>query len=315
MLLSEDAMQHKEIDGGFRYDAFITSHCSNPDVAIAEHLRRDLEKYRAPRSLWKRGAPGRLKGVFLDREGVPSSGELGGDTALALQQSRFLIVVCSPRTPGSERVANQIEAFRASGRADKVLALLIEGEPEQSFPSLLREERRVAVEIDGERREWLDIIEPLAADIRAPSLSQSLRLLKTEKLRLIAPIIGCSFDDLKRRHRERLVRYWGAVAAIAIVASSLFGTVSFIQWRNAVDQEQIAAEQKRQAEEAYTNLTRELPERFKDVPQALPVIKELLEENAALLEQMKREGEDPLQFVDDLLTSESPPNEDPFGGE
>ena len=308
-------MQDKGIDSDFRYDAFITSHYSSPDEEIAEHLRKHLEKYRAPRSLWKRGTPGRLNGVFLDREGVPSSSELGGDIARALQQSRFFIVVCSPRTPGSERVAKQIEAFRASGRADKVLALLIEGEPEQSFPSLLREERRSTFEIDGERRGWLDVIEPLAADIRAPSLSQSLRLLKTEKLRLIAPIIGCSFDDLKRRHRERIVRYWGAVAAIAIVASSLFGTVSFIQWRNAVDQEQIAAEQKRQAEEAYVNLTRELPERFKDVPLALPVIKELLEENASLLEQMKREGEDPLQFVDDLLTEDRSPNDEPFGGE
>jgi hypothetical protein len=306
-------MQDGQTDSGFRYDAFITSDPSELDEGIAEHLRRDLEQYRAPRSLWKRGAPGRLNFVFLDK--VPSPNELGGDTARALQQSRFLIVVCSRRTPGSARVANRIEAFRESGRADKVLALLIEGEPEQSFPSLLREERRVAVEIDGERREWTDVIEPLAADIRAASLRQSLRLLKTEKLRLIAPIIGCSFDDLKRRHRERLVRYWGAVAAAAIAASSVFGSVSFMQWRNAVDQEQIAAEQKRQAEEAYTNLTRELPERFKDVPQALPVIKELLEENAALLEQMKREGEDPLQFVDDLLTEDRPPTEDPFGGE
>jgi hypothetical protein len=308
-------MQDKEIDGGFRYDAFITGDYSSPDEGIAEHLRRDLEKYRAPRSLRKRGAPGRLNGVFLDREGIPSSSELGGDIAWVLQQSRFLIVVCSPRTPGSERVAKQIEAFRESGRADKVLALLIEGEPEQSFPSLLREERQLTIEIDGERREWLDVIEPLAADIRAPSLSQSLRLLKTEKLRLIAPIIGCSFDDLKRRQRERLVRYWGAVAAIAIAASSVFGTVSFMQWRNAVEQERIAAEQKRQAEEAYVNLTRELPERFKDVPQALPAIKKLLEENASLLEQMQREGEDPLQFVDDLLTRDRSPNEDPFGGE
>ena len=82
-----------------------------------------------------------------------------------------------------------------------------------------------------------------------------------------------------------------------------------------MDQERIAAEQKRQAEEAYVNLTRDLPERFRDVPQALPVIKELLEENASLLEQMKREGEDPLQFVDDLLTSDRSSYDEPFGGE
>ena len=74
----------------------------------------------------------------------------------------------------------------------------------------------------------------------------------------------------------------------------------------------VAESGKAPAEEAYVNLTRELPERFKDVPQALPAIKKLLEENASLLEQMQREGEDPLQFVDDLLTRDRSPFEDPF---
>ena len=52
------------------------------------------------------------------------------------QRSGFLVVVCSPRTPGSRWVAEEIERFRALGRGRQVLALLVEGEPAQSFPDL-----------------------------------------------------------------------------------------------------------------------------------------------------------------------------------
>jgi tetratricopeptide (TPR) repeat protein len=48
--------------------------------------------------------------------------------------------------------------------------------------------------------------QPLAADIRAPTVAKSLRLLKQEKLRLLAPILGCEYDDLRQREHDRFVR-------------------------------------------------------------------------------------------------------------
>ena len=46
----------------------------------------------------------------------------------------------------------------------------------------------------------------MAADIRAKSRRQMCTLLKNELLRVIAPIFGLEYDDLRQRHRERKVK-------------------------------------------------------------------------------------------------------------
>jgi hypothetical protein len=190
----------------FHYDAFISYRHASPDDKIAEALHRALEEYVVPRSLVKRGFPKRLSRVFRDRDELPTSNSLTDGIREALARSRVLIVVCSRRTPGSKWIAKEIEIFKSLGRDGQVLSLLIEGEPEESFPPLLREARQSVTTKDGATSEVVEEISPLAADIRAASVAESLRLLKNEKLRLLAPILGCSFDDLKQRHRQRMLR-------------------------------------------------------------------------------------------------------------
>ena len=56
----------------------------------------------------------------------------------ALAASHNLIVICSPNTPQSRWVSREIELFQEMGRADRVLALLIDGEPDRSFPAVMR---------------------------------------------------------------------------------------------------------------------------------------------------------------------------------
>src|SRR5262249_58661787 len=105
----------------------------------------------------------------------------------ALKASRFLIVICSPYTPRSKWVNREIEYFHELGRSDKVLALLTEGEPGDSFPSRILTKEK----------------EPLAADVRplrGRSMKQSKQLAL---LRLIACILDVSFDVLRQRDRER----------------------------------------------------------------------------------------------------------------
>jgi hypothetical protein len=190
----------------FVYDAFISYRHASPDDKIAESLHRTLEEYVVPRSLVKRGFPRRLSRVFRDRDELPTSSSLTDGIRDALRQSRFLIVVCSRRTPSSKWIAKEIEIFKSLGRSGQILSLLVEGEPEESFPPLLREARQSIARQDGSATEEVEEISPLAADVRAGSLPESLGLLKNEKLRLLAPILGCSFDDLKQRHRQRFLR-------------------------------------------------------------------------------------------------------------
>src|SRR5207249_1854407 len=150
----------------------------------------------------ERAVLSRLKRVFRDEEELASTANLSKAIESALQGSRFLIVVCSPRTPDSEWVNKEVIRFREMRRGDRILALLIEGEPLDSFPRSLREIRRTIVDTEGLTRQEIEEVEPLAADIRPVHNERPSHLRRMAKLRLLATIVGCDFDDLRRRDHE-----------------------------------------------------------------------------------------------------------------
>src|SRR4051794_21123441 len=95
---------------GERYAVFISYRHATVDRRWAKWLHRTLETYRVPRSLVRdRGVPARLGRCFRDEEELPVSANLSAEIDKALVSSRFLIVVCSPRTPGSEWVNREVE--------------------------------------------------------------------------------------------------------------------------------------------------------------------------------------------------------------
>lgn len=203
------------------YDAFISYRHADTDRFFAERLHRLLEAYRVPRALVRQGIPRRLTRVFRDREELDASENLSDTIKQALSSSRFLIVICSPRTPESIWVKQEIEYFRTLEHGNHILALLIEGEPAESFPPNLTQLKRVAKHADGSLTEIVETVDPLAPDIRASRRSTSLKLLATEKLRLLAPMLGCRFDDLRRREQLRRRRQ----LIVWTVCLMLFGSV------------------------------------------------------------------------------------------
>ncbi len=116
--------------------------------------------------------PGRLFPIFRDREELPVSSDLGSNINEALRESRYLIVICSPRAAQSRWVEEEITQFKKLGREDRVLALIVDGEPNASdgkpgfettdecFPEAMR--YRLAS--NGEAAQ--DRTEPIAADAR-----------------------------------------------------------------------------------------------------------------------------------------------------
>ncbi len=199
----------------FHYEAFISYRHKQPDAQIAKQLARALETYRLPHSLAKSKHMRHIGRVFRDQDELPTSSNLGADIEAALTASKWLIVICSPDLPLSQWCRKEIESFIAMGRRDRILALLVRGEPAESFPSSLRY-------IRNERGETIEI-EPLAADIRADSVKEMTKKLRTEKLRLLAPMLGVAYDDLRRRARERRLRIIAAVTAGVAALSLGFG--------------------------------------------------------------------------------------------
>ena len=204
------------------FTAFISYRHQSPDQEIAQRLHTAIETYRIPANIRQRTGRTKMGRVFRDQEELPLSSDLGQDIEDALDRSEWLIAVCSPRYLESRWCMRELEYFIEKKGKDHVLTILAEGEPQDSFPQALQFRE------DAEGN--LQPVEPLAADVRAATAAESLKKLKGEKLRLLAPILGVTYDDLKLRERQRRRKRLASMAAVALVIA---GVLTGILLRNA----------------------------------------------------------------------------------
>ena len=169
------------------YCAFISY--NHADEAVARWLQRSLESYRIPRHLLDKlqRASNRLGKVCRDREDLASSGDLTATIQAALDQSEFLLVLCSPAASQSAYVKQEIDYFLTHRSRSQVLCLVVGGEPDEVIPARLLEDRH----------------EPLAADLRPAGDGRT-----NARLKLIAGLLDVGFDDLKMREALRQRRRW-----------------------------------------------------------------------------------------------------------
>ena len=236
-----------------KYDAFISYRHSEVDMEIAKKVHAGLESFKVPVPVQKRAKKKRIRRVFRDQEELPIGSDLDETIATALYQSEFLIVICSPRTLESEWVMKEIDTFISMHGKSNIMAVLVEGEPWQSFPPQIMTD------------DYGRAIEPLAADVRGATKKERNEKLKSELLRLAAPILGCTYDDLKQRHRERKIRKTlGTVAAIAgavAVAGSAFGVYSFTvanRMKRLAEEKSALAQEKEDLADELTSINYEL---------------------------------------------------------
>lgn len=196
-----------------KYNAFISYKHAPLDIEVAKRIHSGLETFKIPYAIQKKYDKKNIKRVFRDQEELPIGSDLGNNISEALSESEYLIVICSPNTPGSYWVCKEIETFISMHDRDHVLAVLIEGEPNESFPEMLLKDE------NG------NPVEPLAADLRGENTKEIKSKLKVELLRLAAPIIGCSYDDLRQRHRERRIKRLCTILCGVFMTTTLLGTI------------------------------------------------------------------------------------------
>jgi formylglycine-generating enzyme required for sulfatase activity len=234
-------------DGTRRYAVFLSyRHDDNqePGRQWATWLHQMLENYEIPSGLVgtqnSRGEliPASMYPVFRDEEELPADAELSAPINHALRNSRHLIVICSPAAVESRFVNDEIRTFKKLGKADRVLAVIIRGEPntaddpakyaagftaaDECFPEVLRRKLDEKGEITDQ------VTQPIAADFRpsgtqegwtspqgyrdyleqverAPKNEVKVRLAKYTrqcalmKLKIIAGVLGVPLGELTRR--------------------------------------------------------------------------------------------------------------------
>jgi tetratricopeptide (TPR) repeat protein len=197
-----------------RFRAFLSY--SHSDASWARWLLRRLETYRVPsRLVGTQGAHGpierRLGTFFLDRDELPSAGDLGVTIREALANSAALVVIGSPAAAQSRWVNAEVEAFQASGRGDRVLCFVVGGEPGSSDPALGCFPPALAQpDVDGNPGE------PLAADARSEGDGRERAFLK-----LVAGLLGIGYDALARREAQRRTRKLAIVAAASLAGMAI----------------------------------------------------------------------------------------------
>jgi len=275
----------------FHYRAFLSY--SHRDTTWARWLHSALEGYRVEKDLVGRETPvgpipASLRPIFRDREDFSAGHSLTEQTSGALEGSQFMIVLCSPNSAKSLYVNEEIRRFKAMGRGDFVIPVIVEGEPgdpeRECFPAALR----FKVDSDGALTDEHE--EPIAADARPQGDGKD-----GAKHKLVAGMLGLGLDDIMHRAeraRRRRMRNW--VAAMGVTTAMFAGLTVWaeINRREANVQRQHAVDALTAASKTANTLTFGLAKEFRDsagVPAAL--VKNMLDRALQLEQQLAAAGQ------------------------
>ncbi len=229
-----------------RYMAFLSY--SHDDEKDAAWLHENLEEFRVPKRLIGQltdigPVPRRLSPIFRDRHELAAAADLGEEIEEAMAGSRFLIVLCSPSAAQSHWINEEIKCFKRLHREDRVLAVILEGEPfasdepgredEECFPPALR------FHCDRKGRLTAQRAEPLAADLRESGDGRHMGLLKT-----VAGMLGVGLDDLAQREAQRRHRRLYAITAASIAGMLAASGLAY----TAIQARDEARDQRREAD-------------------------------------------------------------------
>ena len=178
----------------FKYRAFIAF--GKADGPWADELQRVLEGARiAPKFVGRETpygpAPEDLKPIFRYGDALPDGqGGLSDEAAAALADSLFLVVLCSPEGAKSEHVDEAVRRFKLSGRPERIIPVIIDGEPKhwerECFPVALRyrltDEGPLSIEPE-------EPVAPLVIDARPEGDGKDRAILK-----LTAALAGLDLD-------------------------------------------------------------------------------------------------------------------------
>lgn len=183
----------------YSYYAFISY--SRKDEKWAKWLQQKLETYRIPSKLRKQdlNIPQKLYPVFRDKTDL-TGGKLLEVLHEELDQSQYLIVICSPNSAGSPWVDKEIRHFVEQGRDSYIIPFIVDGEPmaddpaQECYPESLR---------SGSESEILGI---------------SVKELGRGKafLRVVAALLHLKFDQVVMRDRRRRMKQWAAASAACL---------------------------------------------------------------------------------------------------
>lgn len=266
---------------------------------IANKLILEVSSYKLPRKVKDfDGEPAYTKGCLLP---LSNDAPLTNEQENILKSCRWLMILCTKQARQAFSINQAIHFFILNKGRSYILPILFEGEPQEAFPPEFFEERTSTVTFSaGSVQNITEVIEPLAIDIRAKDLKTSLSLLRHARIKVVAALIGVSYDKLEQRHERRARRRLKTLAAICLSVPLALGVFFTYLWINAEYQIDIAIKKTQVSKDLLANMCRNYPELFKDIPGAEPILNALLIDSLEKLRVVESEYI-PMLGVDDLL--------------
>ena len=200
------------------YNAFISYKHAPEDNKVAEAVHKGLERFHIPGKLRKKTGMKRINRIFRDKDELPITSDLSDSIANALSDTDYLIVICSTNTKDSMWVPREIEYFLKNHSKRDVFTVLVNGEPADVIPDILKYEDKVVTDENGKEVSVRIPIEPLSCDYRMPPGKAK----KTELPRLVSGIIGCAYDELMNRRRQYRMKQLFAIVSIVLAVMAAF---------------------------------------------------------------------------------------------
>ena len=229
----------------YRYFAFISY--SSKDKKTAEKLQKKIEGYRLPTVLRNeleattgKKYPQRVRPLFRDMTDL-SAGLLGKSILRELEDSRYLLLICSPDSAKSEWVNQEVENYILMGRYERIILYIIKGTPNsgdpetECFPPILQKKRvfinysHMTPEENKERQAKLhDLLDDIHDELKGISLSgEGARI---SRLKVIARMLEVAPDTIIQRDKQRQKKriFWSSFTALFFVI--LFTCLGIWTW-------------------------------------------------------------------------------------
>lgn len=193
----------------YSYYAFISY--NSADEKWAKWLQHGLEHYSIPTGIKKRHSnlPNKIRPVFWYKSDLAGT-MLHPSLHKELDESQYLLVICSPHSAKSSYVNEEVQFFVDLGRIDKIVPVIVDGEPYAENPT-----------IECFPPAILGL--PKEKELRGINMQEYKK--KKGLINVIATLLGIRFDALWERHKKRRrsqLLYLSAIIGLSMMAIYLF---------------------------------------------------------------------------------------------
>ena len=204
----------------YTYYAFVSYRSS--DEKWAKWLQEKIEGYRLPTTIQHENSElpkSKLRPCFRYHTDIQPN-ELKTELRNKLEQSKYLLVICTPRSAQSPWVGAEIDTFVELGRRDRIIPIIVEGQPysgdpatECYNPSLLKHFPH-SDDINEDR-------EILGVNIHEEGSGSAYMKRERAVMQVVSRMLNVSFDRIWQRQKRRLIRraVFSTVGTLLVLAS------------------------------------------------------------------------------------------------